>query len=602
MLLAMIAMMTSTIAYAGVGNGKGNGNGNGNGNKLGFEKHIEKFTVIDGERIKVKGNHVKFDVPPVIKEGRTLIPVRAITEAMGGEVEWDADNYIATIISPDGLIRIDFYLQDIYEDENDNGVFDEGDTMVTPGGTIIIYDKDGDDWVQREELGKTDVLPGLINNRTFVPLRFIAETFGLKVGYNPDNGQIDIDDPDEDPDEDPVEEPEPEISPTEFTYATIDDVPATSDISVITADYTLDEVVGLTMGVDYTTSTLPVADTTTEASLFIHLLESYVESLTDVETEVTVKLVKDTEVFEETVTIVLEYNDLEPAIDPEEAVFKGEDVQVTITPNGFTLDSIKVGSEDAEYVGPIGDVVEFDDAYLLGLLDEGESADFTFNFSKDTVEKSVVLTIESYDYDPKLVPEEVSYETIDDVPVTTDVDVITDGFAFVDLVDAEDASLVNPDDYEIVYADPADVDDVTVDVSFTIQLKEVYVEALTEEVTELEVKFIKGAGPDAEEVSKVFTIVLDYNHIEPTVDPTAADFDGVSDLDFDLVLNGYVLDDIKFGDDSATYTYDGAGPSVRISDLYLNSIITDEAVTLNFEFSLDEKEVVIPVVITPVAE
>ena len=38
-----------------------------------------------------------------------------------------------------------------------------------------------------------DAPPGLINNRTFVPLRFIAEELGLEVGYNPDTGMIDID-------------------------------------------------------------------------------------------------------------------------------------------------------------------------------------------------------------------------------------------------------------------------------------------------------------------------------------------------------------------------------------------------------------------------
>lgn len=596
MVFVVLALMTTSLAYAKTDNPNAKGQDKEQHQEQHthkYEKHITKFTEIDGERIKVHGKHVGFDVPPVIKEGRTLIPVRAITEALGGTVDWNSEDYIVTITSPDGLIKIEFFLKDLYEDKNDNDVFDEGDLMVTPGGTIIIYDKDGDDWVQREELGRTDVLPGLINNRTFVPLRFIAETFGLKVGYDPDTGDIDIDDPDEDPDEDP-EVVEPSLDPTKITYETLEAIDGTTDISVITAGFELDEIVDLELGTHYTTSTVAVADVTTEASLFIHLLETYVESLTAVEIELTVKMSKDTDLFEEEVTIVLDYNDVEPAIAPEEVLFKGDDIQVTLTPNGFTLDSITVDDVEVDYVGPIGDVVEFDGSDVSALVPEGDTVDFVFNFSKDTLEKSVTLSVEAYDYVPKLDPESVTYETLEAIVGTTDVDVETDGFAFVEILDAEDAALLNPEDYTLVDVLPE---------SFTIQFTEIYVESLTDEVNAFEVKFVKGVGDDAEEVSLTFTIVLDYKHLEPTVTPTAADFDGVTDLEFDVVLNDYTLDDIKYGAESATYDFDDTTGVVEITDLYLNSIITDAAVTLDFEFSLgDDKAVTIPVVITPTSE
>ncbi|MDF2546648.1 MAG: copper amine oxidase N-terminal protein [Anaerosolibacter sp.] len=116
--------------------------------------------VIPVENIYSKKGNFKFDVPPVIKQGRTLIPVRAITEGLGAEVQWDGENQTVT---------------------------------VTKDGVEIIFDlKTGAVTVDGE--AKTiDVPAGLINNRTMVPLRFIAEALNLKVGYDSETGVIDID-------------------------------------------------------------------------------------------------------------------------------------------------------------------------------------------------------------------------------------------------------------------------------------------------------------------------------------------------------------------------------------------------------------------------
>ena len=47
--------------------------------------------MIYNEKIKViiDIKNVKFDVPPTIVNGRTLVPLRAIFEALGATVEWD---------------------------------------------------------------------------------------------------------------------------------------------------------------------------------------------------------------------------------------------------------------------------------------------------------------------------------------------------------------------------------------------------------------------------------------------------------------------------------------------------------------------------------
>ena len=47
---------------------------------------------IGSEQITVNGRTVTLDVPPRIKNSRTLVPVRAISEGLGASVDWDGAN------------------------------------------------------------------------------------------------------------------------------------------------------------------------------------------------------------------------------------------------------------------------------------------------------------------------------------------------------------------------------------------------------------------------------------------------------------------------------------------------------------------------------
>jgi hypothetical protein len=38
----------------------------------------------------VNGEEVALEAPPVLRGGRTLVPIRFIAESLGAEVEWDA--------------------------------------------------------------------------------------------------------------------------------------------------------------------------------------------------------------------------------------------------------------------------------------------------------------------------------------------------------------------------------------------------------------------------------------------------------------------------------------------------------------------------------
>ena len=103
--------------------------------------------------------NVKFDVPPTIVSGRTLVPLRAIFEALGATVDWD--DATQTVTSEKGETKISLTI-------NSN--------IMTVNG----------------EEKTLDVPATLIDSRTLVPVRAISESFGLQVGWDGDNNIVSI--------------------------------------------------------------------------------------------------------------------------------------------------------------------------------------------------------------------------------------------------------------------------------------------------------------------------------------------------------------------------------------------------------------------------
>ena len=118
------------------------------------------------QNIFARGKTLKFDLPPVIKEGRTLIPIRALSEAYGFEVNWDAETKKITITKGDKVLEL-------YVDKKEAYVNGEKVDLDVPP---TMYNVNSD------------------NARTVVPLRFIVETMGLDVNWDADTQTIDIDD------------------------------------------------------------------------------------------------------------------------------------------------------------------------------------------------------------------------------------------------------------------------------------------------------------------------------------------------------------------------------------------------------------------------
>ena len=63
----------------------------------------DKVIVLQADNLlaSVGGNEVTLDVPPQIISGRTMVPVRFISEALGAEVGWDNDTKTVSITSSD---------------------------------------------------------------------------------------------------------------------------------------------------------------------------------------------------------------------------------------------------------------------------------------------------------------------------------------------------------------------------------------------------------------------------------------------------------------------------------------------------------------------
>ena len=101
--------------------------------------------------VMLDGNYIEFDVQPALINDRTMVPVRAIFEALGASVEWIEETQ--TVVS------------------------EMGDTKVTLAINNTVLNKNGEEII-------LDVPAQLVGTRTLVPLRAISEAYGCTVMWN----------------------------------------------------------------------------------------------------------------------------------------------------------------------------------------------------------------------------------------------------------------------------------------------------------------------------------------------------------------------------------------------------------------------------------
>ncbi|MCK5744034.1 MAG: copper amine oxidase N-terminal domain-containing protein [Caldisericia bacterium] len=124
-------------------------------------KSILKFT-IDTKEYKLNGVKNSIDVAPIIKNGSTLLPARYVTEPLGGDVSWGEweEKVICELGQNIVGLWIDLSIAEV------NGV----EVQIDPNNSKIT--------------------PIIINDRTMVPMRFLAESLGCEVEWIAESKEI----------------------------------------------------------------------------------------------------------------------------------------------------------------------------------------------------------------------------------------------------------------------------------------------------------------------------------------------------------------------------------------------------------------------------
>ena len=116
-------------------------------------------TLSDNITVILNNSPITFDVPPQVINERTMVPLRAIFEALGASVDWKQETN--TVTSTKGNTTIQLTIG--------------SDTMYVNGKAVIL-----------------DSPACVINNRTLVPVRAISEAYNAKVDWNGDTKTVTI--------------------------------------------------------------------------------------------------------------------------------------------------------------------------------------------------------------------------------------------------------------------------------------------------------------------------------------------------------------------------------------------------------------------------
>lgn len=112
--------------------------------------------------LQVGGEILDTDMPPIIFEERSVVPARAVFEKLGADISWDAGKAEVGISMKDTKILLKI----------------NNKTAVVNGA--------------KHEM---EIPAKIVNDRTMIPIRFVGETLGMKVGWDNQKRLIAIDKP-----------------------------------------------------------------------------------------------------------------------------------------------------------------------------------------------------------------------------------------------------------------------------------------------------------------------------------------------------------------------------------------------------------------------
>ena len=149
-------------------------------------------------KVTVNGAPVVFtDAKPFVDEnGRTLVPLRPIANALGMEVAWDAQNQVAAFTE---YYSMDAFGEIVGEAEEMIDIeilsltvnFRIGSEVLSASGAVVM--DDGTEVVVEESM-EMDTAPVVKDGRTYAPLRYLAESFGYDVGWDGMTSTVTIED------------------------------------------------------------------------------------------------------------------------------------------------------------------------------------------------------------------------------------------------------------------------------------------------------------------------------------------------------------------------------------------------------------------------
>ena len=103
---------------------------------------------IGSETVVINDQNIKIDTPPMVKGGRTYVPFRAVAEAFNAKVTYNSETRKVTA-------ELD--------------------------GVTVEMTIDRSDYTVNGETRQMDAAPFVENARTMIPVRYVAEPFGIKV-------------------------------------------------------------------------------------------------------------------------------------------------------------------------------------------------------------------------------------------------------------------------------------------------------------------------------------------------------------------------------------------------------------------------------------
>jgi hypothetical protein len=128
-------------------------------NRSGLNISVDNSFCITGVRVILNQQALRFDQPPIIENGRVLVPLRVIFEALDANVKWEQFTQTVTAVREDVTVELTI-----------------GSNILKKNGEQITL----------------DVSVQLLNSRTLVPVRAVVDAFGANVEWIPERMIVEI--------------------------------------------------------------------------------------------------------------------------------------------------------------------------------------------------------------------------------------------------------------------------------------------------------------------------------------------------------------------------------------------------------------------------